>query len=170
MTRLPGTEKANVGPVEDAMTLNMPIGEHVIVLDELGDWRGCGTAWFLADRGHKVTLVSTDGMVGKGLNRSDANYIFRQTIARLGVQCITDSVITEWHGDSASVKNMLTGEVKPVEADTLVLATVNRSLIELENETVALRGEMDIYSIGDCVAPRTAVMAIYEGRKLGLEL
>ncbi len=170
MDRLPGIDKINVGSIEDAMTQNMPIGKQVIVLDELGDWRGCGTAWFLAELGHSVTLVTTDGMVGKGLIRSDANYIFRQTIARLGVQCVTDSVITEWHGDSASVKCMLTGEVKSVEADSLVLATVNRPLTELESEMTALNKGIDIYSIGDCVAPRTAVMAIYEGRKLGLEL
>ena len=170
MDRLPGIERSNVGSVEDAMTQNMSIARHVIVLDELGDWRGCGTAWFLADLGHRVTLVTTDGIVGKGLNRSDANYIFRQTIAKLGVQCLTDSVITEWHGDSASVKNMLTGEVKPVEADSLVLATVNRSLTDLENEMTTLNKDIEIHSIGDCVAPRTAVMAIYEGRKLGLNL
>ena len=33
-------------------------GPRVLVLDEGGNWRGCGTAWHLAEAGHAVTLVT----------------------------------------------------------------------------------------------------------------
>ena len=36
-------------------------------------------------------------------------------------------------------------------------------------EALAGRGE-EVHSIGDCAAPRLAVMAIYEGRELGMRL
>ena len=55
-----------------------------------------------------------------------------------------------------------------IEADSLVLATVNRAddglARDLETTGIELR------TIGDCVAPRQAAYAIYEGRKVALEL
>lgn len=170
MAMLPGVEQSNVGTVEDVLANRLAVGDRVVLIDELGDWRGCGTAWYLAEKGHKVILVSTDGMVGNALNRSHSNYIYRKTIAKLGVRCITDSVVTEWSGNSATVRNMLIGEDENVSADTLVLATVNQSVNDLQQSSESLPGSIEIHSIGDCIAPRTAVMAIYEGRKLGLEL
>ena len=170
MKTLPGVDKPNVGSVEDVMARRMPIGAKVILLDELGDWRGCGTAWYLAEKGHQVTIVTTDGLVGAGLTRSKTNLNFRKTISRLGVRCITDSVITAWSGESASLRSGMTGAETELEADTLILATVNIAQTALEQETAKLAGKLAIHSIGDCVAPRTAVMAIYEGRKLGLAL
>lgn len=168
--QLPGFDKPNVGSVQDVMAKHMKIGNKVIILDELGDWRSCGTAWHLAEKGHQVTMVSTDAMIGMGLNRSDANYIFRKTVSKLGVEFITDSIITEWSGSAATVHNMMTEMDVELLADTLILATVNQSSKMLEQETVNMSNQVAIHSIGDCVAPRTAVMAIYEGRKLAMAL
>ena len=170
MKILPGVEHSNVGAIEDVLANRLVIGNRVILIDELGDWRGCGTAWYLAEKGHQVTLVSTDGMVGQALNRSHSNYIYRKTITRLGVRCITDSVVTTWSGESATVHNMLSAKDESIAADTLVLATVNQPVTDLEESYRSFNGAMEIHTIGDCVAPRTAVMAIYEGRKLGIEL
>lgn len=167
---LPGIEKPNVGSVEDVMAKHMTIGNKVIIVDELGDWRSCGTAWHLAEQGHQVTLVSTDALVGMGLNRSDANYIFRKTVSKLGVEFVTDSIITDWSGDTATLFNTMTETETKFSADTLIMATVNESLNTLEKETKKLAHQLKIHSIGDCVAPRTAVMAIYEGRKLAMSL
>ena len=50
----------------------------------------------------------------------------------------------------------------------LVLATVNQSQTWLQ-EGLADRG-LELHAIGDCVAPRLAVMAIYEGRELAMRL
>ena len=170
MDVLPGIEQANVGAIEDVMTNRLVVGDTVVIVDELGDWRGCGTAWFLAEKGHRVILVSTDSTVGNGLKRSSSNFILRKTLANLGVRSITDSVVSAWNTDSATIYNMLTGQDENIAADTLVLATVNESMTELEHSCKSLSSSIDIHSIGDCVAPRTAVMAIYEGRKLGREL
>lgn len=108
VAKLPGVDQPNVGSVEDVMAKHLSIGNRVIIIDELGDWRSCGTAWYLAEKGHQVTLVSTDAIVGKGLNRSDANYIFRKTASKLGVEFITDSVITHWSGQGATLRNLMT--------------------------------------------------------------
>ena len=170
MDSLPGVDQSNVGSVEDVMTRYITVGNKVIILDELGDWRSCGTAWYLAEQGHKVIIVSTDAVVGQGLNRSDANYIFRKTVSKIGVEFITDSVITDWSGNAATILNTMTEVETQLSADTLVLATVNQSQTMLTEQTAGLTDQLTIHSIGDCVAPRTAVMAIYEARKLAMNL
>ena len=74
----------------------------------------------------------------------------------------------EWHGDSATVIDLLDESERRIEADALVLATVNapeRLLCE------ALAGsQREVHAIGDCVAARQAPAAICEGRKLALGL
>jgi hypothetical protein len=50
----------------------------------------------------------------------------------------------------------------------LILATPNVAETALVEALEG--GELKSYAVGDCVAPRWAVHAIYEGRKLGLSL
>ena len=60
------------------------------------------------------------------------------------------------------------GEEHLVQADALVLATTNESQRWLADE---LAGDaLEVHSIGDAIAPRLAIMAIYEGRALALKL
>ena len=56
--RLPGVDRSNVFPVEDVMSPAARPGHRVIVLDDTGTWRGGGTAWHLAERGHAITIVT----------------------------------------------------------------------------------------------------------------
>ena len=74
----------------------------------------------------------------------------------------------EWREEGAKVVSFLDGTECLIEADSLVLATVNRAddrlARDLETTGIELR------TIGDCVAPRQAAYAIYEGRKVALEL
>ena len=39
---------ANVWSVEDVMSRACRPGKRVLLLDDGGNWRGCGTAWYLA--------------------------------------------------------------------------------------------------------------------------
>ncbi len=45
----------------------------VVLYDEGGNWRGIGTAWTLAERGHKVTLVTPAPFVGQEIARTSAD-------------------------------------------------------------------------------------------------
>ena len=57
---LPGVDKENVYAVEDVMRRDAKLGQHVLLLDDGGNWRGGGTAWHLAEKGHQVTIVTPD--------------------------------------------------------------------------------------------------------------
>jgi NADPH-dependent 2,4-dienoyl-CoA reductase/sulfur reductase-like enzyme len=165
---LPGIDKGGVFTVEAVMSRQARPGPRVLLLDEGGGWRGCGTAWKLAENGHKVTIVTPDPFVGKELVRTAVDLPLRQTIRKLGVGWILEASIVEWHGNGATIVDHNTGERRFVEADTLVTATTNAPADWLMAELVELG--LPIRQVGDCAAPRQAPYAFYEGRKAGLEI
>ena len=148
--------------------LNLALAERILLLDDGGNWRGCGTAWHLAEQGHEVTLLTPEAMVGKELVRSAADFPLRRALKRLGVSFITDAAIKTWHGDGATIISLLDAGESHAPFDALILATPNVA----DNALVQRLAEADVemHSVGDCVAPRWAVHAIYEGRKLGRSL
>jgi len=165
---LPGVERDNVWSVEDVMSRAARPGERVVVLDDLGHWHGAGTAWHLAEQGHRVTVVTVHPTVGWELVRTAADQPLRARLRRLGVELVTESAITEWTGDAAVVRDLLDGSERRIPADALVLATTNASVGELAE---ALAGSaLEVHAAGDCVAPRHASRAIHEGRKIALAL
>ena len=71
-------------------------------------------------------------------------------------------------GSSVRVTSLLDGMSRRIEADSLVLATTNVAETSLRE---GLAGSAQaVHIIGDCVAPRMAPYAFYEGRKLALSL
>ena len=165
---LPGIGKGRVVSVEAVMAREARPGHRVLVLDEGGGWRGCGTAWKLAEDGHAVTLVTPDPMVGRELQRVAADAPLRRILARLGVRFVVEASILEWEGDGATILSHCDGSRTAEAADSLVLATANVASDWLAND---LRAAGIAFSeIGDGAAPRQAPYAIYEGRKVGLEI
>ena len=165
---LPGVEKPNVWPVEDIMGRVAQPGKRVLMLDDTSDWRGGATAWHLAEQGHRVTIVTAMPMVGYWIQRTAGDGQLRARLQRLGASWFTESIVTAWHGDGATVHSLLNGFEMRVDADALVLATANVADTWLADE-LADSG-LKIHMVGDCVAPRLAVMAIYEGRVVGMKL
>lgn len=169
---LPGIEKGGVVSAEAVMAREVRPGQRVIVLDEGGNWKGCGTAWKLAEEGHDVTIVTPDPLVGKELQRTAADFPLRQRLAKLGVKFVVESGIVGWSGPGsnagATVISFLTEEESHLPADTLVTATTNMANSDLAEE-LAARG-VPFTAIGDGVAARQVPYAIYEGRKAALEL
>jgi 2,4-dienoyl-CoA reductase-like NADH-dependent reductase (Old Yellow Enzyme family) len=165
---LPGSDAPNVWSVEDVLGRLARPGRRVILLDDIGHWHGAGTAWWLAEQGHEVTIVTRFPMVAFELIRTATDWPLRQKLKTLGVRTIADAALTAWHGDAAEVVDLRDGAGQRLAADALVLATVNQSQTWLQ-DGLADRG-LELHAIGDCVAPRLAVMAIYEGRELAMRL
>jgi 2,4-dienoyl-CoA reductase-like NADH-dependent reductase (Old Yellow Enzyme family)/thioredoxin reductase len=168
LDRLPGIELGRVWSVEDVMSRAARPAKRVLLLDDTGHWRGAGTAWHLAEQGHAVTLVTPDPMAGAELVRTSADWALRQRLAALGVVTLTDSAVREWHGDGATVVNLLDNSTRRIDCDALVLATINVSETGLL-DALAESG-LELHAVGDCVAPRRANNAIFEGRRLALKI
>ena len=165
---LPGVDMPNVFSIEDVMSRAARPGKRIVLLDEDGNWRGAGTAWHLADRGHDVILVTQHSKVGADIARTNVDYRLRMTLRRLGVEFRTECGLLTWQNDGATVLDFLSGKEEFVPADSLVLATTNEPFDELSAGLSSQHAS--VHRLGDCVAARTAYVAFYEGRKLGLAL
>ncbi|WFU47564.1 FAD-dependent oxidoreductase [Sinorhizobium terangae] len=165
---LPGIERGNVFTVEAVVARQARPGNRVLLLDEGGGWRGCGTAWKLAEDGHAVTILSPDPFIGKELQRTTADVPLRRILRKLDVNWLVEVSVVEWHGNGATVVDHNTGRQAFVEGDCLVLATTNMSANWLAQD---LEGQgLPFHLIGDCAASRQAPYAFHEGRKVALEL
>ncbi len=165
---LPGIENGNIYAAEDVYRGQAELGEKVIILDEGGNWRGAGTAWYLADKGHQVFVVTPDPFVGKELARTTGDFQIRSALKKAGAKFFVESVISNWYGDGAEIRNLLDNEVQRIEASAIVTATTN----EVFNDTELALTEHGIsfHLIGDAAAPRQAPYAFHDGRKVGLTL
>ncbi|HKG73370.1 MAG TPA: FAD-dependent oxidoreductase [Aestuariivirgaceae bacterium] len=165
--KMPGLERGNVWTAEDVMSRNARLGRRVLVLDEGANWKGAGTALHMAEQGHEVTLVTPAPSVMMEMSRTNADVQLRQRLRQLGATLITEAAITEWHGDGATI-SVFGAKDRHISADSLVLSTTGVPETSLSDGLEQKSLPHNI--IGDAVAARTAVMAIYEGRKLAMKL
>lgn len=163
---LPGIERGGVWPIEAVMARQARLGKRVLLLDEGGGWRGCGTAWKLAEDGHDVAILTPDPMIGKELQRTATDGPLRKTLAKLGVKWRLEVSVLEWHGNGVTIVDHNTGARSFVEGDSLVMATTNTAADWLARDLEA-KG-YPATSIGDCAGPRQAPYAFFEGRKAAL--
>ncbi len=94
--------------------------------------------------------------------------VCRESWGALGVVTLADSAVAEWHGDGATVVNLLDNSTRRLESDALVLATIN--LAETGLLDALAESGLEVHAVGDCVAPRRANNAFFEGRRLSLKL
>jgi NADPH-dependent 2,4-dienoyl-CoA reductase/sulfur reductase-like enzyme len=165
---LPGIDAGNVFSVDEVMARSARPGEHAVVLDDIGHWDGLGTALYLAEAGHRVTVVTWLPVIGAELTRSSNDGPIRRRFKQLGVQTFTETALKEWRGAGATLVDLRDGEEIVVAADSLVLATIPVAEDWLARELQD--SGLEIHSIGDSVHPRRVHMAIHEGRKVGLTL
>jgi 2,4-dienoyl-CoA reductase-like NADH-dependent reductase (Old Yellow Enzyme family) len=168
LDRLPGVDDASVLAVEDVLAGSPVLGRTVLLLDETEGWPAAGTALLLAERGHVVSVISRHPVIARSLVATRAHGPVRARLRRLGVEEIVSAAILRWDAGRATILNRLTGSQTVRNFDVLVLATTNRPQTALADTLAG--ATIPIHMVGDCVAPRSLGMAIYEGRKLAMAL
>ena len=166
--RLPGVDGGDVFAIHDVLDGSAVPGRRVLVLDDLDDWRGLGTAVHLAEHGHEVTILTAAPVVAGGLFHSAADGPLRRRFAAAGGHSITTACVLGWRDGLVHVRSLLDGALTTVPADALVIAetpVVEPALAE----ALTARG-VAFHQIGDCVAPRRASLAFLEGRELARRL
>ncbi|HEY8818048.1 MAG TPA: FAD-dependent oxidoreductase [Candidatus Limnocylindrales bacterium] len=166
--RLPGVDGRDVVAIHDVLDGTATTGQRVLVLDDLDDWRGVGTAVQLAETGHDVTILTAAAVVAGGLFHSAADGPLRKRFAAAGGRSVTSSSVLAWDRGIATVRSTLTGEPAEIHADTLVIAETPVAETAL-GAALTARG-IAFHQIGDAVAPRRASLAFYEGRELARRL
>jgi hypothetical protein len=165
---LPGLERGSATTAQAVLAGEIDITGRVLVLDDVDDWRGIGTAMFLQERGCSVTIATASPAVAGGLYHSAADVPARRRLALAGGELSPNTVLAEWRGDAAVMRSTLTGSEIVSPFDWLVIAGTAVARTDLSR---ALDQHHIVHSaIGDCLSPRTAAAAILDGRRAALAI
>jgi hypothetical protein len=169
---IPGADGSSVTDVEAAAwrALDDPesLGARVLVYDDTGTYLPLGLAEVLAAARVAVEVVTRHPVVGDGLMKSlDAAWVLPRLV-QAGVLLTPNEFPERIDGREVELYEVWGQRRRTVEADTVVLAMLRTPADALYRE---LRDALpEAHRIGDCLAPRQAAEAIYEGEKLGRAL
>ncbi len=166
---LPGVDQENVCTVHDVLDGSIMPCTNILLLDDIdGWWPATGTALHLAEQRHYVTIVTASEKAAARLDNCLMGDTTRERLSRFGIEVLLATSLESWNGETATLVDLYSGEKEEREFESLVLATTNTSENRLYSELE--NSGLDLYQVGDVVAARTAHMAIFEARKLGLSL
>ena len=143
------------------------VGKNVVISDWRSDWIGMGVAEKLALQGCNVILAVNGLHAGEMLQL----YVRDSTAGRLHnleVKILPYARLFGCDDDTVYLQHSITDAAMVLEhIDTLVLSHRHQRVDYLIDE---LEGIAPIYSIGDCLAPRTAEEAVLDGLRVGFKL
>jgi 2,4-dienoyl-CoA reductase-like NADH-dependent reductase (Old Yellow Enzyme family)/thioredoxin reductase len=136
-------------------------GKNVVVADWRCDWVGLGVAQKLAQQGSMVRLCFDGETLGQNLQLYLRTH-WAGVMHKLGVEVIPYARLYGADGDSVYFHHNGSGEAIICEGvDTLVIAQGHKQNTTLEDEIRDMG--IETHLIGDCLSPRSAEEAVYEG-------
>ncbi|MGP1394215.1 MAG: oxidoreductase [Inquilinaceae bacterium] len=150
------------------------LGERVALVDVLGGWSVAATAEWLADRGHRVTLIAPTGTPAWTVSIY-SSFALRHRLKEKGVAILALHTVAGFKGGVTRLVDLSTGaERESRDFDSLIAPAhgVPRDGLRaaLHAATASRDRPLDLYSVGDCQAARTALEAVYEGHEAGLTI
>ncbi|MED0673326.1 FAD-dependent oxidoreductase [Aneurinibacillus aneurinilyticus] len=147
---------------------SMTVGHRVIVFDFGGDWPGMEAAIFLAEKGHKVTLISAKLHIGQEVHQYLRNEYLKK-LYQLKIDLRPHYDFGGIQDDRVIIRNLFTYDKDELTAwDTVVLSLGRVPNTELYEQVKHLAPV--VHQIGDCLAPRTLEEATYEGMVSALNI
>jgi 2,4-dienoyl-CoA reductase-like NADH-dependent reductase (Old Yellow Enzyme family) len=169
MPHIEGAELAsNIVHAAEVLAGKVKTGSRVVVYDWLADWVGAGVAEKLASEGAHVR-IAVNGLAPAMAIQSYVRDVHLANLHKAGIETLP--MMRLFGIDGSSVYFLHTAAQVPVvleDVDTLVLACPNEPDDDLGEEIRPLVNE--VYLIGDCLAPRTAEEAVFEGLKVAMAL
>lgn len=151
----------------DILQSKVQTGSNVVIADWRCDWVGIGVAELLARNGCSVRLAVNGLYAGEALPAYTRDHSAAK-LQQLGVKVIP--YMRLYGCDDDTVYFQHTASKEPVfleEVNSLILCQGHSSKDDLV-EPVSNR--LQPYLIGDCLAPRTAEEAVYDGLRVGWEV
>ena len=143
-------------------------GASVVVADWRCDWVGMGLAEKLAREGCHVRLCVDGEMAGQNLQKY-LRWHWAGVLHKLDVEVIPYARLYGADGDTAYFLHNTSGEAIVCEnMDTLVIAQGHQPETTLEQQLADT--DVEIHLAGDCLSPRSAEEAVYEGLMAAREI
>ena len=194
LTAVDAATMANVFTPEQIMAGKPMTGDKVVVLDGDGHFTGFAMAELLADQGKDVTFVSNTNDVMEYTFFTMEMPNLKRTAFEKNIKFIRNHWASSYsdnklqlfylYRDSADLQQLVPGEwgrrysqeTVDIECDALVLTTSRVPHDGLYWELIGAKdawqeaGIAGIYRIGDCVQPRHAMDAVFDGHRIGMEI
>jgi pyruvate/2-oxoglutarate dehydrogenase complex dihydrolipoamide dehydrogenase (E3) component len=161
-----GIGQRNVFLATEILDGKEPLGKRAIVIG--GGQTGLETADFLSEIGQEVTVLEM--LSGVARDMSPRNRIFlMQKISEKNIQILVNRVATGITNEGVMADHF--GRQEEFKGETVVLAVGSKPerdlLRELEEIIPTLEG---VYLVGDCIEPKSALEAIYEGDHIARDI
>lgn len=156
-----GLDRDLVVPFEEVLNGNHPSPQETVVVG--GGATGCEVALHLAQNGCSVTIVEMLPKIGKVLESITRKVLLKELKAN-HVRTLTECRLSRVANDGVVVLDADEKE-RFIEAERVIIAIGNRPDNRLFDQLKVLQYE--VHQIGDCLEPRSAKAAIYEGAVLG---
>ncbi|MBL8701188.1 MAG: NAD(P)-binding protein [Alphaproteobacteria bacterium] len=154
--------------MEEALAEPARCGDTVALIDAIGEWSSLSLAEHLALAGRKVTVFVPVGAYS-WRTTIYSTFANRRRLRDLKVKLALLRAVRDWDGTTLTVEDLSTGELERLGGYTSVVAAqYNEAEAGLQQALTAAK--LPWRAIGDCLAPRTALEAVYEGHELGLAL
>jgi 2,4-dienoyl-CoA reductase-like NADH-dependent reductase (Old Yellow Enzyme family)/thioredoxin reductase len=159
--KVEGIDKSTVVTFAEVLSENPPTQKKTVVIG--GGPTGCEVALHLSQNGCPVVIVEMLPAIGKPLESITRKVLINELKAN-NVKVMTEFRLSKVEENGVFVigKDM---EEQFLEAERVVITIGNRPDNKLYNQIKSLGYE--IHRIGDCLEPRSAKSAIYEGAILG---
>ncbi|MBI4504239.1 MAG: FAD-dependent oxidoreductase, partial [Chloroflexi bacterium] len=158
-----GAERALT--VWEALEAPERLGEHVAVVEADGNVPTVATAEHLADLGKRVTLITAQGAIGWRVTVYSMLGV-RERFRDKKIKVLALRAVRAYDGQRLVLEDVSTGEDEALDGISGVVAAYGG--VACDELYGALRGLVpERRLIGDAVAPRTALEAVFEGHSVG---
>jgi 2,4-dienoyl-CoA reductase-like NADH-dependent reductase (Old Yellow Enzyme family)/thioredoxin reductase len=165
LPEIDGADEAHIVTAHAVVAGTAEAGARVVVADGRCEWAGIGAAALLAENGHAVRLCVNGLTAGQNLQP----YLHNHWVGRLhalGVEVIPYTRLFGADADTAYFTHIITGAPVVLDGvDTVVAAFGGAPDTALERALSGL--DCPVLAAGDCLAPRTAEEAVFEGFEAG---
>jgi hypothetical protein len=141
------------------------LGDRVVLVDADGNWPAVATAEHLADLGKRITVVTAQGYTGWRITTYSMVAV-RDRFHAKGIRVLPFRAVVACEAGRLRLQDATTGEEHVLDGVTGVVVAAGG--VASDGLHAALRGRVaDLKLVGDALAPRTALEAIYEGHAAG---
>lgn len=126
-------------------------------------------AEFCASNGSEyVEIVTQYPAAGMEIDFINLTTVY-QALYSAGVKCTPNTIVKSYDGRNVKIMNVYSGREDTIEGiDAIIVASSGRQRDDLYR---SLQGKVkELHRVGDCLAPRTAMDAIYDAYRLAREV